>query len=1591
MIDLNDIDLDSFLAEKENTAHVRLKESDATADNKVAIIGMSGSIGSANSLDEFWEMITQSRTFRRVLPPARSKDFEDYLRLRGVFHRLSQEDYLRESFLDEIDKFDYQFFGLSKQEANLMDPNQRLFLQTSWAALENAGYGGESIKGSNTGVFVGYSGDFGQDYRHIIQTFAPDAPEISVAGNIKSIIASRIAYHLDLRGPSMLIDTACSSGLVSVHQACRSLRSGECDVAIAGAVKVDLLPIEDKNNTGVGTRDIQDTIAPDGKTRTFDDNGAGTSAAEGVIAFILKPLAKAKADGDYIHAVIAGSAVNQDGLSVGITAPNSAAQDTLITSALEDAGIAAEDVGLIEAHGTATPLGDPIEVSGITHAFKRFTQRKQYCAIGSVKTNIGHMDSAAGLAGLAKIVYAVKHAQLPPSLHFDCPNQNIGFENSPVYVNDTLKDWPTPQNSKRTAGVNSFGLSGTNCHLLVTSVDPTEKSQLQVNGSSLFLLSAKSPQQLTEYAASYWLLLERRAGADVSLHDICFTLATGRLHHPYRLAIIANSLEGLMHSLVNFICGVEDANVATTKLNSDHDKLAVNSLEQSKEAEQIALGKIAQQYFSGGPTTIKDELAQKHLQELFVAGARIDWKQLFPNNAEFQRVPLLTYPFKRERCWVEQSELARERSLRYQPSSQKHYEHPLLDSTLAASHLLSIYQVSLSASTHWELAEHRVKDQCVLPGTAYIEMLLEVIQQQHPSAMQVKQGWEVCIDKAQFISPLIVLNGETRDVHIHVEGSFPSYNARIVSQHNGDWVVHAEANLVLRAPAKRAHALELAKIKERLPNPIGFTASDDQKLGLTIGDRWNESFIQGWQSGDSQEYLVQLKLPNQYKNEHSSYHYHPAILDVAVNAANHLLEDNQLYLPFAYRSFQVYGPLPSQCFVHLTLKSKSHEMASFHIHLIDRQGIVVGMIDDYTVKRVSENALVAENKHLAYDVRMVESNPQFDLKENILEKVIFVLSKQEQNLPFVQGLLEQCKEPIVFLVEDGSNTTSILSFLSQHKNSTFSGLVYGASLHTTSAPTALVDSIYSLGTWLSTLTKEKVTINGPLIVLTQTAFDVGNERIEPMQAAMLDFVRVARLENPQFNIVAVDMGLEDYSSSNVEMVTSLWEETKAAKEFLCFRNKTAYTEELYSVGIDSVEPMQLTSGGVYLITGGAGALGLALARFLALNASRQKLASPISLVLTGTTEFPDPSLWAERAEQTTDIKLQNQLKALLSIIALGTNVTVLQCDVSAEENVKTLLTQVKEQFGHLNGIVHAAGRAGAGFIANKHKQAVTDVIMPKVAGALWLHKYTETDNLDFFVLYSSIATVLRNAGQTDYTAANRYLDALAIQRRSMGLPALSIRWPAWREIGIAVDFDAVDESEFFTPINTNEAIARLNDAMFAGDSLPANLVLANIHPHATQQDLVTANLSASDSVLGLLHRKSNSNSASNSSAPISKVTLKGVDEPSEVLQKVAELWHKVLGESDLAIDDQFSDLGGNSILSTQLYNEYEKLHPGAIDMADLFTYTTIEAQANQLAKVLGLTVPTRNIEVDSEDEDLDEILRRLSSGDLSAEEAESML
>jgi FkbH-like protein len=631
------------LAKNVNELNITEVKDAGSNSGAVAIIGISAKLPMAADINEFWENLKAGRDCISDLPSLRREESDHYFRLRG--RGTVGIRYKRGSYLDRLDEFDCRFFNISPAEANLMDPNQRMFLQIAWNAIEDAGYGGDVLKGSNTGVYCGFVSDLA--YQRFIADADPSSIGISIPGNMASIIPGRVSYALDLKGPSILIDTACSSSLVAVHTACNAIRNGDCGMAVVGSVKMSLLPLEDDNMLGIESRSYI--------CRAFDDDSDGTCMGEGVMAVVLKPLSKAVKDRDNIYAVIRGSAVNQDGTSMGITAPNVLSQASVIQNAWRDAGIDPQTIRYIETHGTGTKLGDPVEVDGIARAFSGYTDRKQFCAIGSVKTNLGHLDSAAGLAGMIKAVLALKHKQIPPSIHFTKPNRNIDFEDSPVFVNNELTDWEADMLPRR-CGVSAFGLSGTNCHIVLEeapTVDPAVPATDE-GAAQIFTLSAKSAGALKQLTEAYLQRLEY--GIEGTFGDMCFTVSTGRGHYGFRLAILSDNL----HELAGKLSLLNNGRFETCEKEGIYygEHKVGKSVTSEKgafvvtEAEIRRMSGIAGRMAGSLRNGMERDSVLKELCGLYIKGADIDWNGLYEGEMH-HRISLPPYPFERKRCWID--------------------------------------------------------------------------------------------------------------------------------------------------------------------------------------------------------------------------------------------------------------------------------------------------------------------------------------------------------------------------------------------------------------------------------------------------------------------------------------------------------------------------------------------------------------------------------------------------------------------------------------------------------------------------------------------------------------------------------------------------------------------------------------------------------------------------------------------------------------------------------------------------------------------------------------------------------------------------
>ncbi|MFY2859543.1 SDR family NAD(P)-dependent oxidoreductase, partial [Mycobacterium sp. THU-M104] len=515
----------------------------ARTDEPIAIVAVSCRFPGAPDPEAFWEVLSGGVDAIREVPEDRF-DIDEFYdpdpETPGkIYSRFG-------GFLDAIDGFDPEFFGISPREAVWIEPQQRLMLETVWEGLERAGYAPSALRGSRTGVFVGVGAN---EYAHLLSAESVEKLEpYFITGNALNAVSGRVAFALGLEGPAVAVDTACSSSLVAVHQACQALHSGDCDLALAGGVNVLLSPV-----TIIAASRAR-MLSPVGRCKTFDASADGYVRSEGCGILVLKRLSDAQRDGDRVCAVIPSSAVNQDGASSGLTVPNGGAQQRLIAAALARAGLAGGEVDYLEAHGTGTPLGDPIEVQAAGAVYGANRDADRPLRIGSVKTNIGHLEAASGAAGLIKVVLSLQHEVLPPSLHFETPSPHIPWDSLPVRVVDKATPWQANGRPRR-AGISSFGFTGTNAHVLIEEAPAqpatadeyssgdiaVAEAGVQDESVGVLPLSARSPQALLELAQRYAVWLDAHPKADIA--DVCFTAGVGRSHFEHRAALVVDSVQ----------------------------------------------------------------------------------------------------------------------------------------------------------------------------------------------------------------------------------------------------------------------------------------------------------------------------------------------------------------------------------------------------------------------------------------------------------------------------------------------------------------------------------------------------------------------------------------------------------------------------------------------------------------------------------------------------------------------------------------------------------------------------------------------------------------------------------------------------------------------------------------------------------------------------------------------------------------------------------------------------------------------------------------------------------------------------------------
>ncbi|TKI55079.1 SDR family NAD(P)-dependent oxidoreductase [Brevibacillus antibioticus] len=1568
-----------------NLVKLLKQEEGKQPEQEIAIIGMATRMPMAKDIHAFWENLRDGIDCVTEFPLTRRKNTDPIVYSMGI----SNPEYSVGSFLEEVDLFDYRFFGISPREASLMDPHQRLFLQTAWHAIEDSGYG-EKLRGTKTGVYLGISTDFGENYKSFIQASDPSALGVALPGNIKSIIASRIAYLLDLKGPSMMVDTACSSVAVSVHLACQAIRLGECEMALAGGVKLNLFPYKFEDEFHIGIE------SSDGKTKTFDDRSDGTGLGEGVAAILLKPLSKALKDNDPIHAIIKGSAINQDGHSIGITAPNANAQRDVIVQAWKHAKIDPETITYIEAHGTGTKLGDPIEINGIEMAFRQITDKKQFCAISSVKTNLGHLDFAAGIAGLVKAVLALKHKQLPPNIHFERPNRQIPFVSSPLYVNDRLIKWESSGSPAR-CGVSSFGLSGTNCHIVLEeapqpAIDPTstvtQTASTPEDILQVLALSAKSKSALLSLIRAYHNLLLKEAMIDLT--DVCYTANTGRGHYTHRIAVMFRTRDELLRSLSS----ATDSNLeATDSQDFFYGKHTVVIQHSNREMLPGDITEVEKRRLSEAAhstlTKEKGETLLADLCRLYVHGADITWEAMHQQGNR-RRLHLPVYPFEEKHAWVPILPV----SAMQRPSRQgeKDLKHPLLDRVIEMPEQI-VSSTTFSVDTHWLLSEHIVGESYVAPGTTYLEMVRAVYAIHAP-------GQPVALQDITFLSPLAIKADEPKEVQLIVNKTGDSHTFTVTSRSHSDsgWIKHVEGRIRLWTAASSTYATkqDISAIKQRCGHETVILPQTSTSTGfIKTGRHWDT--LRKVYRGNT-ELLAYLELPQELKNEAHQYGLHPSLLDCAVNVAIQHLGAGP-YLPFFYKSFHMFHPLPNHVYSHLRWKEsfrRDQETATFDISLLDERGELLVWIEGYTIKKVHQFdqrfSQSSDSEHMYHEIAWEPVPLEKKQQQNVEESVVIFKGGCSQD-EIVIGLLRQAGRTVIEVEhgeEFGHTEEEYVDFLRTVKESHPTQII----LLSPSADTKPADSfsklqekqnagVISLFHLSKALFRSRFREHIELVVVAHAANEITRTEsvILPEHAALFGLAKVIDNEFDKLTVRCIDVDGATPASDIFDEITG-----SSIDRMVGYREGIRYLQTFRPLPLTRLpdKPFFVRDNGVYLITGGTGGIGLVIAKHLAAQ-------NKVTLCLSNRSAMPPREQWDVLAASSEDPKMRAKLNALLEIEEMGSRVVCFSADVSKETDVLQLLAKIRETCGPLNGIIHSAGIAGNGILLLKDKSSFERVLATKIQGTWLLDHLTEEDNLDFLILFSSMTAFTGGLGQSDYTAANAYLDSYAAFRSKQGRRTVTINWPAWRETGMAVDFGVNEMRSIFYPITNSKSLQAFDQIVRRDVS---RVIVGEVDTETLDKFLPYLYMRVDAPVaIPPIHKPVKSSTPSSSANTVITGRKDGAFNVTEV--RMARIWSRVLGLEEINIYDNFTQLGGDSIMATHLLKELDIEFPDMFDISDIFTYPSVQQMVEYLTNLTG---PQSDGPSAPESEPasmgmnrVEEILEKLALGEISVSDADNLL
>ncbi len=1369
-----------------------MSDNNDSLDTDIAVVGMAGRFPGARNIGEYWDNL------RNGVESLQRFSDEELLAAGVSASVLSQPNYVKAgAVLPDMEMFDAPFFGFSPREASIMDPQHRHFLEVSWEALENAGHVPETFGGS-IGVFGGSGHNAYMPYNLMTNPKLMQSVGFFMVrhtGNDKDFLTTRVSYLLNLKGPSVNVQTACSTSLVAIHSGVQALLNGECDMALAGGVTIEM-----PHRRGY-LYEEGEILSPDGHCHAFDESSKGTVFGSAVGVVVLRRLRDALDSGDHIHAVIKGSAINNDGaLKVGYMAPSVDGQAAAISEALALANVPADTISYVEAHGTGTPVGDPIEVAALTQAHRQSTDKVGYCGIGSVKTNIGHTDTAAGVASFIKVAMAMQHGELPPTLHYTAPNPACDFERSPFYVNATLTAWNPPGGVRR-AGVSSLGVGGTNAHIILQQAPKAAPSGPSSRPYQLLMLSAKTPSALDANTAA--LAAHFKANPQINLADAAYTLNVGRQAMKQRRVVVAQTVAEAADLLA-----ANDPKVIATTLNT----------EGSRSVAFMFAGGGAQYPNMGQGLYQAEPVYRKAVDEclaLLAKNSATDYKGLlFPaagqeaGAAERIQRPslalplLLTTQYAQAKLWM---------SWGLQPSAM--IGHSMGEYT--AAHLAGVFSLGDALT----LVELRGKLFETLPEGGMLSVPLSEdelkpfmtpemsIAAVNGPKLTVAAGPVAAIDALH--EKLTAQEIEAARVRISVAAhsamlepilkEFGDFFARIrmtaptlpfVSNLSGTWITPAEATdpqywvRHLRNTVRFADGLqELLKDANRMLLEVGpgrtlaslarqhpgrpatqpvlnsMRHPDEQVADAAyalgqLGRLWAAGAQVDWAAFRGTEKRRRVQLPS-YQFDHVRHWVEPGI---AALAATH--EADGALHKRADLTEWFYQPVWQRA-TRKAVDVVEDEEAERPRSLV--------FVDDTGLGE----RLVARLRATGHDVATVRAGKAYGRRG----KDDFTINPDKP---------AECDKLIATLNVEGRAPQTIYHLWTVTGAMRLDGSVKVATELQRVGFFSLLNLAQAIG-------REDLSEPIRLGVVSDRLQRVsGDADLVPAKATVLGACKVIPQEFKNVRCVSIDVVVPAAGSRREQqLVDDLIADVSgpSADEVLAYRatERWAQTYDAVPLKPRGSQAPAVRQGGTYLITGGLGGVGLALGEHLAATAKAK-------LVLVARGALPPREQWDTwLRDNDPESSTGKRIRHVKALEALGAEVMVAAADVTDLGQMRQVVKQARARFGAIHGVLHTAGVLNDGVIQLKEAAIANKVLAPKLQGTLVLDAALAEGGakeapLDFLVLFSSISAFAGLAGQIDYAAANAFLDAYAQERIARdGTYTVAVNWSQWQEVGMAAE------------------------------------------------------------------------------------------------------------------------------------------------------------------------------------------------------------